>query len=91
LAFDADAATNPLVARAAEATAKAVALEGYDVLLEGWDRMLAKGSTTRWWPSFQSNSCRCKFLGTATQLNRSRGKSILVQLEGMPTSRRRRD
>ncbi len=43
LAFDADAATNPLVARAAEATAKAVALEGYDVLLEGWDRMLAKG------------------------------------------------
>jgi hypothetical protein len=43
LAFDADAATNPLVARATEATAEAVALEGYDVLLESWDSLLAKG------------------------------------------------
>ena len=43
LAFDADATTNPLVARATEATAEALALEGYDVLLEGWDGLLAKG------------------------------------------------
>src|SRR5216683_2931394 len=43
LAFDVDAATNPLVARATEATAEAVALEGYDVVLESWDSLLAKG------------------------------------------------
>ena len=43
LAFDADSATNLLVARAAHETAKAVALEGYDVVLESWDRVLAKG------------------------------------------------
>jgi hypothetical protein len=43
LAFDADAATNPMVARATEATAKAVALEGYDVVLESWDSLFAKG------------------------------------------------
>ena len=43
LAFDADARTNPLVARATEATAQAVALEGYDVLLESWDGLRAKG------------------------------------------------
>jgi hypothetical protein len=43
LAFDGDAATNPLVARATEETAQAVALEGYDVVLESWDGLLAKG------------------------------------------------
>jgi hypothetical protein len=43
LAFDADARTNPLVARATEATAAALALEGYDVLLESWDGLRAKG------------------------------------------------
>jgi hypothetical protein len=43
LAFDEDAATNPLVARATEETAQAVALEGYDVVLESWDGLLAKG------------------------------------------------
>jgi hypothetical protein len=43
LAFDADSMTNPMVARATEATAEAIALEGYDVLLETWDGLLAKG------------------------------------------------
>jgi hypothetical protein len=43
LAFDADAATNARVARATKATAEALALEGYDVLLESWDSLLAKG------------------------------------------------
>lgn len=43
LAFDADMATNPSVARAADETAKAVESEGYPVVLESWDRLLAKG------------------------------------------------
>lgn len=43
LAFDADAATNPIVARAAEETAVAMAHEGYEVIVEQWDGMLAKG------------------------------------------------
>jgi hypothetical protein len=43
LAFDADAAVNPLVAKAAEATAVAMTHEGYEVVLELWDGMLAKG------------------------------------------------
>lgn len=43
LAFDADAATNPLVARATEETARALAVEGYPLVLESWDGLLAKG------------------------------------------------
>jgi hypothetical protein len=43
LAFDADATVNPLVAKAAEATAVAMTHEGYEVVLEQWDAMLAKG------------------------------------------------
>jgi hypothetical protein len=43
IAFDADGASNPLVARAAEATAAAMAHEGYHVVLEQWDGVLAKG------------------------------------------------
>ena len=43
LAFDADAGSNSMVARAAEATATAMAREGYEVILEQWDGMLAKG------------------------------------------------
>src|SRR5205807_10175402 len=43
LAFDADAASNPHVARAAQATAEALAAEGWDVAVELWDGSLAKG------------------------------------------------
>jgi hypothetical protein len=43
LAFDADAATNPHVARAAPATADALAAEGWEVAVESWDPSLAKG------------------------------------------------
>src|SRR5207248_1848503 len=43
LAFDADAASNPHVARAAQATAEALAAEGWEVAVESWDPALAKG------------------------------------------------
>jgi hypothetical protein len=43
LAFDADAASNPHVARAAQATAEALAAEGREVTVESWDPTLAKG------------------------------------------------
>lgn len=43
LAFDADAESNPLVARAGVATARALVLEGYDVVVERWQGLLAKG------------------------------------------------
>ncbi|HYR61397.1 MAG TPA: DUF3854 domain-containing protein [Actinomycetota bacterium] len=43
LAFDADAVDNPHVARAAEATAEALASEGWEVAVESWDGALAKG------------------------------------------------
>lgn len=43
LAFDADAASNPHVARAADATAEALAAESWEVAVESWDSALAKG------------------------------------------------
>ncbi len=43
LAFDADTVDNPHVARAAEATAEALASEGWEVAVESWDGALAKG------------------------------------------------
>src|SRR5439155_26520465 len=40
LAFDADGPSNPHVARAVEATAEAVAVEGWDVTGESWEGAL---------------------------------------------------
>jgi hypothetical protein len=43
LAFDADAPSNPHVARAGQATADALAAEGWEVAVESWDPTRAKG------------------------------------------------
>src|SRR5439155_10944889 len=43
LAFDADAVSNPHVARAAQATAEALATQGWEVVVESWNPDLAKG------------------------------------------------